>query len=122
MSLKAMTSAYEVEIYVRAREHFGEEHQLRKSAEECCELATAIMRFTNSCDGHTAQECLDNILEEMADVDIMLNQMWGIFGGMKNSDGETVGDIRTRKLHRLLCRIDEEQDDEEARTSGIDDQ
>lgn len=97
----------EVELYVRARKHFGDEHQIKKCAEECCELATSILRYVNGCDGHTEQQCFDNLMEEMADVDIMLNQMWGIFGPRKNSSGLTLEDIKQKKLKRLEERLQE---------------
>lgn len=103
-----MTNDEQVALYIEAREHFGQDHQMCKCAEECCELATAIMRYTNGCDGHSQQEIIDNIMEEIVDTDIMLNQMWGIFGGMKDSMGRTLEDIKMQKLCRLKCRIEEE--------------
>lgn len=107
--MRMMSEEEEVDLYVKARLHYGDEHQMRKCAEECCELATAIMRLTNGCDGHTEQQCLDNVIEEMVDVDIMLNQMWGIFGPRVSPSGLTFNDIKKKKLHRLQCRIEEEQ-------------
>lgn len=105
-----MTSEEEVKLYVDARNLFGDVHQMRKCAEECCELATAIMRYTNSCDGHTEQQCLDNVLEELADVDIMLAQMWAIFGPLRDSCNYSVSDLKEKKLLRLQCRIEEALD------------
>lgn len=107
-----MTTTEQVDLFIEARMHFGDEHQLRKCAEECCELSTAILRLTNGCDGHTQAQCHDNCMEELADVTIMIDQLWGIFGPTKDSNGHALNDIVQRKLHRLKCRIEEEKDAE----------
>ena len=97
-----------VALYAQARQHYGDEHQMKKCAEECCELSTAILRLTTGCDGHSQDECLDNVMEELVDVDIMLAQMGGIFEQTKNSRGLTLLDIYERKLQRLKARVEEE--------------
>lgn len=107
--MTTMKTDEQVELFVSARQHFGDEHQMKKCAEECCELATAILRFVNGCDGHTVEECVDNVMEELVDVNIMLNQMWGIFGPWCNSSGLTLKDIEDKKLQRLKFRIEEGQ-------------
>jgi hypothetical protein len=71
--------------------HYGVEHQLRKSVEELTELSLAIQRVL---DGRAN---IENVLEEIADVRIMLAQLELVFG-----------DSRTwmnRKLLRLARRI-----------------
>ena len=49
-------------------EHYGEEAQIKKAAEEFAELIRALMR-----------EDMENITEEMADARIMLDQLEIIF-------------------------------------------
>ena len=90
----------------RAIQHFGEEHQLKKLAEECSELSTAILRLTNGCDGHTEAECNDAVLEEVVDVSIMIEQVFRILRDRKTSDGRDIFDIINYKLTRLEQRID----------------
>lgn len=102
-----MTTLQQTDLYMRARDFFGDEHQLKKCAEECCELATAIMRLVNGCDGHSETECIDNVMEEVVDVDIMINQLWGIFSLVRTSSGQTLKEIAEYKLQRLKTRIEE---------------
>jgi vacuolar-type H+-ATPase subunit D/Vma8 len=52
---------------------YGSDHQQDKAIEECSELIQAICKY---------KECLDyleNIIDEIADVEIMLNQLKIIF-------------------------------------------
>ena len=106
MSEAKMDHPYITALFERARKVYGERHQMKKCAEECCELSTAILRFTNGCDGHTANQCFDNILEETADVAIMVEQLCRILHDEPDSTGRTITDIIIEKLARLEQRLD----------------
>lgn len=75
-------------------EIYGADHQQDKVIEECSELIQAICKY---------KECLDhveNIVDEIADVEIMLNQLKIIF--------ECFGEVEERiefKINRQLERI-----------------
>lgn len=97
---------YIIALFDRARKVYGERHQMKKCAEECCELSTAILRYTNGCDGHTAIQCFDNILEETADVAIMVDQLCRILSDETDSTGRTLADLIVEKLVRLEQRLD----------------
>lgn len=79
-------------IYQKAIDTFGEENQINKTIEECAELILALSH-------HKLNRCFDNdVIEEMADVEIMLEQMKLIFC---NSDDKIYNSIKARKLNRL---------------------
>jgi NTP pyrophosphatase (non-canonical NTP hydrolase) len=61
-------------IYQRAIDTFGEDHQLAKTIEECMELAVALMHYRDN------KIPLDQVLQEVADVTIMMRQCALIFG------------------------------------------
>jgi len=73
-----------------AVQFYGAENQVRKAVEELTELSVALL---HSLDGRGDTE---NILEEMADVEIMLEQLHVIFG---------YGDYRLVKECRLAERL-----------------
>lgn len=59
-----------LEILKQAIEQFGVENQTEMIKEECLELALALQRFKrNPCDTN-----VDNIIDELADVNIMIEQ------------------------------------------------
>lgn len=91
-------------------EHYGYEAQSRQCIEEMAELMQAINKLWRSI-GHgqatekDVGECLENIQEEIADVQIMLLQMIRFLG---NGSGRKVFEIMEQKLDRQLKRIEEE--------------
>lgn len=80
----------ENQVYVEAIQKWGAESQLRQTIEECAELIVALSKALRGKEGHTTA-----IIEEMADVEIMLNQLNLIFGR------EDVLKIKGEKLDRL---------------------
>lgn len=75
-------------------EIYGSDHQQDKAIEECSELIQAICKY---------KECLDhveNIVDEIADVEIMLNQLKIIFDCTKE-----VEERIQFKINRQLERI-----------------
>jgi len=85
----------DVEIFRAALDKWGLDGQLLKLAEECCELGTAAFHFR---DGKIPVE---DIVTELADVDILLDQMRFVFDG--------ISEERRRKLDRLRERLEHEQ-------------
>lgn len=63
-------------IFKKSIEVYGKEAQSRQAMEECAELVQAInkcLRYPNKDD------CKDNLVEEIADVEIMLFQLKEMF-------------------------------------------
>ena len=63
-------------IFKKSIEAYGKEAQSRQAMEECAELVQAInkcLRYPNK------EECKDNLIEEIADVEIMLYQLKEMF-------------------------------------------
>lgn len=84
------------EIYKAAIEHYGRETQMLVCMEEMAELIQAICKRLRGYDN------FDNFSEEMADVSIMLRQLYMMFPfeGM-HADAWWMGE----KLERLGSRI-----------------
>ena len=80
------------EILQTAISVYGELAQEQMAVEECSELIQAI------CHKHRGRQ--HNIAEEIADVEIMLEQLKII-----NNCSETVEEIRKQKIDRLFDRI-----------------
>ncbi|WP_065426241.1 MULTISPECIES: hypothetical protein [Serratia] len=83
----------ENEIYDAALARFGSDKQLLKTAEECSELAAAIIRH------HFQGANADRTAQEMADVEIMLAQM------RRDGWGEAIDRWKAIKLKRLMLRL-----------------
>lgn len=83
-------------VPILAVHHYGAEHQKKKAIEEMGELITAISREQ---DGRATPE---QVITEIADVQIMMRQLAIIYGADK-----VVKEI-DRKQRRLLRRMDKE--------------
>lgn len=89
-------------------EHYGYDAQSRQCIEEMAELTQAINKWWRVCgNGQRTEksiaECRYNLIEEIADVQIMLYQL----GYLLDSRLE-VSEIITKKLDRQLERIKRE--------------
>lgn len=73
-------------------EHYGEENQLNKLIEECSELIRAISRKDNV-----------NILEEIADVQVLIDQFVIKYPKFDNS----INLLKVDKVERQIKRIKE---------------
>lgn len=82
-----------MDIYDRAIAHYGDKKQLLQACEECAELIQAISKATR----YTGESYVYGVCEEIADVQIMCEQVRRIFG-ISNVD---IGKERERKLARL---------------------
>ena len=90
----------ENEILKKAVEHFGVYPQMFMLCEEMAELTKAIMK----CKRYDFDCSTDNLMEEIADVEIMIEQMRIIF----NTD--IIDKYRVEKLERLSTIIQNEED------------
>jgi hypothetical protein len=86
------------ELYERAREVYGEETQIIVALEELSELQKELCKYLR---GNNSSE---GIAEEMADVIIMLEQLFGIF-----SNAQLVTKFKCNKKARLWMRVLEEE-------------
>lgn len=77
---------------------WGRDAQMLMMIEEMSELAKAICKYYRVVNNKTANEAFENIREEMADVQIMLDQMKVMFGD--------VGVYERAKLNRLEKRLE----------------
>lgn len=93
------------QILHTAVETFGRDSQMMMMVEEMSELTKAISKFYRAKDIDEEEAAVANIKEEMADVQIMLDQMKIMFGY-----GE---EIEREKLERLEKRIAEHKETEE---------
>ena len=85
-------------ICCTALEHYGVHSQIVKCMEECGELIQALAR--KMC----GEENIENVVEELADVEIMLMQMRAVFG---RQDAHR---MMAQKLARLKMRMEEEEE------------
>jgi len=82
-------------IYIDAKNQWGQHSQILAAIEELNEAAAALARFENN-------KCnLDSVHEELADAEIMLEQMKLYF------DGAEIEAWKQRKLKRLKERLEQ---------------
>lgn len=81
--------------------HYGVQEQRRQLVEECAELIQAVSKL-HRADYRDAGHAFDNFLEELADVEIMVEQMKQT---LSPSELDRLGRIETAKINRQLRRI-----------------
>jgi hypothetical protein len=77
---------------------YGIEHQEDKCIEEMSELTKAILKYRHAENESEKQAIHDNVIEEIADVQITLNQMKIVFGDTQSQE--------EYKLNRLWARME----------------
>ena len=91
-------------IMQQAIETYGVQAQCDVAIEEMAELTKAIMKLRRVADDYgKTQAALENLLEEIADVDIMIDQlkiMWG---------PKQVEEYQKKKLERLERRLNDDR-------------
>ena len=87
------------DLYEEVIETYGADHQIMMLFEEMSELQKEI------CKNFRGRENKDHIIEEMVDVQIMLDQMWVIFG----IDRESFDEVFKYKLSRLQKRLEKKK-------------
>lgn len=98
----------EREILEAALETYGAEAQTRMLFEEMAELQKAMCKYARAEDERRKKLSRENIAEEIADVQIMLEQMI-----LLHDCEEQVRDCRTLKIFRLGSRLDMKKKEEE---------
>lgn len=96
-----MTVEYRNAILNQAIVTYGVEMQQDMCIEEMSELTKAILKWRRfPVDGNEKERegLVDNIIEEMADVQIMLDQLRAMFGDTTDQENY--------KLNRLLARME----------------
>lgn len=92
------------ETMYKAINTYGVENQMIKTVEELSELSQALCKSLirlNYTKEKISLESVDNIFEEMADVEIMLEQCKMIF--YKSED--KINDYKNKKIKRLERRL-----------------
>ena len=87
------------EILQEAIEKYGVESQCDMCIEEMSELMKALLKLRRESTQTGYQKCRENIREEIADVQIMLDQMRMIYGDTTEQENF--------KLERLRKRLEE---------------
>lgn len=82
----------------RAITTYGAPAQMDMAVEEMAELTKALCKIKRAQAGCEVTAAIGNVIEEMADVQIMLDQLRIIFG-------RSTAEIEEDKLRRLLRRI-----------------
>lgn len=85
-------------IMTRAIQHYGETAQIDMAIEEMAELTKALCKVKRATPGATTTAAVSNVIEEIADVQIMLDQLRLIFA-------RSTDEVEEEKLRRLLTRI-----------------
>ena len=97
----------EYEIYEQAVRRFGRDHQIRKAVEELGELSSALMRYANG------EPVIGNVAEEIADAEIMIEQIKIILGERYERYLELKKAEKIGKLARYLTLVDDIEEDAE---------
>lgn len=82
-------------LATQALEHFGNEPQVRQTMEECAELIVALNKALRD-----PEEPEKDVLEEIADVTIMVEQMKQIFD--KNLEFDDILKVKMNKLRKYM--------------------
>ena len=93
-----MTTEERWSILDRAITTYGAPAQMDMAVEEMAELTKALCKIKRAQAGCEVTAEIGNVIEEMADVQIMLDQLRIIFG-------RSTAEIEEDKLRRLLRRI-----------------
>lgn len=85
------------ELFSIAIRTYGAEAQVNQGIEEMAELIQAVNKFRRNSE----EKNLDNIAEEIADVEIMMDQYKQIYG----ITDRTIQRLKNQKLYRLADRL-----------------
>lgn len=89
------------EVYKKAIGKWGDKAQLEMAQEEATELALAVRKFVRN----PSSETLEHIAEEVADVEIMIEQLKFMYPSLV----ESVKEQKEFKLNRLKSRVSPEE-------------
>jgi len=82
-------------LYKKAIQLWGKEFQIKMVIEECAELIVELVKFTRNTNGSN----VDKVCDELADVEIMIEQMRIIF------TDDLIDFHKDKKIGRLKRRI-----------------
>ena len=89
--------------------NYGVNNQLRKFNEECFELIEAIFQYEEQkrvcdicCNNEHSDRELEHVIEEMADVQVVLDQLQHYFG----IEDKDIWDVMKFKIDRQLKRME----------------
>ncbi len=82
-------------------ETYGKHSQIAKAIEELIELSEVLIKYLNK-----SELDREHLIEEMADVDVMMAQLMIIFG----INTESYQDEISKKINRTIERIDQVSD------------
>ena len=94
MAMKVQFSDNEVGLMHKALKQWGAVSQVGMAVEECAELIVALQKYINRT---PKPETIDNVLSEIADVEIMLAQLRVVL----EIDDDTLRNRMEDKLQRL---------------------
>ena len=78
---------------------YGNEHQLNKAIEEMAELTKELIKYQNRHQEYqTKEKIIKNIKQELADVEVMIEQIKIIFNFTQNE----IDKIKQRKVRKVL--------------------
>lgn len=98
---------------IRAINRFGKRHQLSVAQEELAELIQAISKYNRSLDNQFDKEkAKQMIIEEMADVSIMMAQLIDI-AGIKQRQIDEVIKFKILRMEERLNKLQEEDKNRE---------
>lgn len=83
-------------------EHYGYEGQSAQLTEECAELIQAINKYRRARDSMCRQRAYAGIVEELADVEIMLEQVKHLLGITERQ----INAIKEQKIERTFQRME----------------
>ena len=92
---------HENEVYLKAIETYGKQAQITKAIEEMSELIVELVRIPIGRTGH------DKIIDEIADVTIMMKQLSFIFG---DEECEIQRVIKTKRLEGRLNELSQKKE------------
>lgn len=90
------------EVICKIATHYGAEHQILKAIEECGELQTAVIQYCFA-PSDTAKQALEHLVEEAADVYILMLQIRALFSQ------EVFDQFVLTKLRRQELRMAQEK-------------
>ena len=109
----------ELKIMKQAIEKYGVNNQLAMVQEECAELIQAISKLNRAGNsdhpGRTAKAAMNNLMEEAADVGIMLDQIRLMY------PSHAYDTIRAQKIARLEKRINQKRSSRKKAEAAADD-
>lgn len=102
-NLEILQGEYEqIKVVKEAIRHYGYDHQIMVAVEEMGELLQALSKFKR----HEGD--INNIIEEIADVEIMMQQLCLMFECY-----EEVVAVRRQKIERLKKRLENDKNNNE---------